>query len=218
REDPAGHRGEGHRAPTPLLGQPEGFAKGLYELALLVAFAVARPDGVDHALEGKLSRGSDHRRARRERPARSDQPVGFGLQLGSGGARDDPGDAAAVRKMPIGGVDDSLDRLLEEIAPHHLEQAPGRYFFLREDLRFLPFLLGTLAPARRACDRPMAIACLRLLTFFPERPLRSLPRFRSCIAFFTFCRDFLPYLAIRPPIGPWPWRAAISPARRSCAG
>jgi hypothetical protein len=31
----------------------------------------------------------------------------------------------------------------------------------------------------------MAIACLRLLTFLPERPLRSFPRFISCIARFT---------------------------------
>ena len=45
---------------------------------------------------------------------------------------------------------------------------------------------GTLAPALRASDNPMAIACLRLLTFFPERPLRSFPDLRSCIARFTF--------------------------------
>jgi hypothetical protein len=44
------------------------------------------------------------------------------------------------------------------------------------------FLVGTLAPRLRACDRPIAIACLRLVTFFPDRPERSEPRFRSCIA------------------------------------
>jgi len=37
-------------------------------------------------------------------------------------------------------------------------------------------------PARRASDKPIAIACLRLLTRLPERPLRSLPRFISRIA------------------------------------
>lgn len=31
----------------------------------------------------------------------------------------------------------------------------------------------------------MATACLRLVTFLPERPLRSVPRFRSFIARFT---------------------------------
>jgi len=59
---------------------------------------------------------------------------------------------------------------------------------------FLPLLLralarlrgGTLAPARRASDRPIAIACLRLLTLRPERPLRNVPALRSCMTFFTF--------------------------------
>ena len=31
----------------------------------------------------------------------------------------------------------------------------------------------------------MAIACLRLVTFLPDRPLRSVPAFRSCMAFST---------------------------------
>src|SRR5205807_1679051 len=74
--------------------------------------------------------------------------------------------------------------------------------FLRDDLRpedfrledFLPedfffeddFFAGTLAPSRRASDKPIAIACLRLFTVLPERPLFSLPRLRSCMARFTF--------------------------------
>jgi hypothetical protein len=67
---------------------------------------------------------------------------------------------------------------------------------------FEDFFLGALAPERRASDSPIAMACLRLFTFFPERPLFSLPRFISCIAFFTFLRDFLPYLAAMesPPL------------------
>lgn len=40
----------------------------------------------------------------------------------------------------------------------------------------------------------MAIACLRLFTFFPERPLRSVPFLRSVIARFTFREAFLAYL------------------------
>ena len=40
-------------------------------------------------------------------------------------------------------------------------------------------LRGTLAPDRRASERPIAIACLRFLTLRPERPLRNLPRFIS---------------------------------------
>jgi hypothetical protein len=36
----------------------------------------------------------------------------------------------------------------------------------------------------------MAIACLRLFTRLPERPLFSVPRLRLCIARFTFDRAF----------------------------
>ena len=52
-------------------------------------------------------------------------------------------------------------------------------------LRFEPFL-GTFFPACRASDSPMAIACLRDFTFLPERPLRSVPAFRSRMALATF--------------------------------
>jgi hypothetical protein len=50
---------------------------------------------------------------------------------------------------------------------------------------------GTFPPSRRASDNPMAIACLRLVTFLPE-PLRSFPRFSSCIVFSTLSCDFFP--------------------------
>ena len=40
----------------------------------------------------------------------------------------------------------------------------------------------------------MAIACLRLVTFLPDPPLRSVPRLRSRITFSTFSDAFLPYL------------------------
>jgi hypothetical protein len=59
-------------------------------------------------------------------------------------------------------------------------------------LRPLFFFLGTLAPERRASDKPIAIACFLLFTRFFERPLRSVPALRSCIARFTFFDAFLP--------------------------
>jgi len=60
------------------------------------------------------------------------------------------------------------------------------------------FFDGTLPPARRASESPMAMACLRLVTFLPELPLLSVPRFRSCIAFSTLSCAFFPYfVAIR---------------------
>ena len=42
----------------------------------------------------------------------------------------------------------------------------------------------------------MAMACLRLFTFLPDRPLFSVPFLRSCIARSTFSDAFLAYLAI----------------------
>jgi len=63
-------------------------------------------------------------------------------------------------------------------------------------------LRGTLPPDRRASESPIAIACLRLVTFLPERPERSLPRFISCMLRSTLREDFGPYLRrdfLRPP-------------------
>jgi len=54
--------------------------------------------------------------------------------------------------------------------------------------------LGTFCPARRASASPMATACLRLLTLRRERPLRSVPRFISCIARRTLLPAALLYL------------------------
>ena len=73
-------------------------------------------------------------------------------------------------------------------SPYRLELA-----ILRVDLRFF---FGTFAPARRASDRPMAIACFLLLTFFPDRPLRSVPAARSCMARSTFRLAAFPYFAM----------------------
>jgi len=80
-------------------------------------------------------------------------------------------------------------------------------FFL-DDAFFLEeaFFLGTFAPARRASDRPIAIACFRLVTFFFDLPLFKVPLFRSSIAFLTYACAVFPYLAIfsswigNPPI------------------
>jgi hypothetical protein len=72
------------------------------------------------------------------------------------------------------------------------------YFFFDEDFLLFDedFLRGTLPPAFRASDSPIAMACFLLVTFLPDRPLFSFPVFRSCIAFSTFSDAFLPYLAM----------------------
>ena len=68
--------------------------------------------------------------------------------------------------------------------------------FFDADFFDADFFGGTFAPARRASDNPMAIACLRLLTFLPEPPLRSVPSLRSCMTFLTFACAFFPYFAM----------------------
>src|SRR5919201_812406 len=60
--------------------------------------------------------------------------------------------------------------------------------------RQLFFFLGTFFPARRASESPIAIACLRLFTFLPLRPLLSVPRLRSCMARSTFLDAPFEYL------------------------
>jgi hypothetical protein len=55
---------------------------------------------------------------------------------------------------------------------------------------------GTLAPFSLASDKPMAIACLRLVTFLPLLPLRNVPFFLRCMALSTVFCDFFEYLAI----------------------
>ena len=61
------------------------------------------------------------------------------------------------------------------------------------DFRFFDAFFGTFLPLARASDSPIAIACLRLLTFRPERPLFSVPALRSFIARSTLADAFLEY-------------------------
>ena len=67
----------------------------------------------------------------------------------------------------------------ERVTPHSPPMPPD--FF---------FAGGTFAPALRASDRPMAIACLRLVTFFPLRPDFSFPCFIAFISRSTDCGSF----------------------------
>ena len=60
-------------------------------------------------------------------------------------------------------------------------------------LRFFLAFFGTLAPFWRASERPIAIACLRLLTLRPERPLFNVPARRFFIARLTLPEAFLEY-------------------------
>ena len=89
------------------------------------------------------------------------------------------------------------DTAESRLCPAMTAQRGDPYFF---DFRFLPALLfllavffGTFCPAARASDRPIAIACSRLFTFRPERPLVKVPRLRSRIARATLDVAFFEY-------------------------
>jgi len=116
---------------------------------------------MDHAFEGKLSRPGRNGAARGEGTVPLNQEIGLRLQSRTGGGRNDAGDAAAVGELPVGGVDDGVHRLPEQVAANDDEAAAGGYLFLREDF----FLRGTFAPQRRASDRPMAMAYCSTFAF-----------------------------------------------------
>jgi hypothetical protein len=60
-------------------------------------------------------------------------------------------------------------------------------------VRLRVVFFGTFAPAALASERPIAMACLRLVTFRPERPLLSVPALRSFIARSTLADAFFEY-------------------------
>jgi hypothetical protein len=66
------------------------------------------------------------------------------------------------------------------IADYFLDLRPDFLAVLLLETRF-----GTFCPAARASERPIAIACFRLFTFLPLRPLLSLPDLRFFIALRT---------------------------------
>jgi len=68
---------------------------------------------------------------------------------------------------------------------------------------FFAFLAGTFLPALRASERPMAIACFRLLTFLPERPLFNVPFFVLRTARATFFDAAFEYLRAMHSLRVW---------------
>jgi hypothetical protein len=79
--------------------------------------------------------------------------------------------------------------------PGHDEYEQRHYLFALRFFAafFLDAFFGTFAPAALASDRPIAIACLRLLTLRPDRPLFSVPALRFFIARPTLAADFFEY-------------------------
>jgi hypothetical protein len=68
-----------------------------------------------------------------------------------------------------------------------------RFFDFLAVFRFFEAFFGTFAPAALASERPIAIACLRLFTLRPDRPLFKVPALRFFIARSTPADAFLEY-------------------------
>ena len=66
--------------------------------------------------------------------------------------------------------------------PPHVRRTVRRAAAALRRRHRLARFFGTFLPFRRASERPMAIACLRLVTFLPLLPLLSVPRLRFSIA------------------------------------
>jgi hypothetical protein len=83
---------------------------------------------------------------------------------------------------------------LVRILPKKQSSSPEDFqsFFLRR---------GTFFPFSRASESPIAMACLRLVTFLPLRPLLSEPLFRFLIARSTSLEALREYLRaiLAPP-------------------
>jgi hypothetical protein len=58
---------------------------------------------------------------------------------------------------------------------------------------FFEAFFGTFLPSARASDSPIAIACLRLVTLRPERPLFNVPALRFFITRSTSADALLEY-------------------------
>ena len=65
--------------------------------------------------------------------------------------------------------------------------------FFFEAVRFFAAFFGTFFPFALASDSPIAIACLRLFTLRPERPLFSVPALRFFIVRLTSLDAFFEY-------------------------
>jgi hypothetical protein len=95
--------------------------------------------------------------------------------------------------------EDDDDLLLVEDDPLFEDELFAELDLLPDDLELLLFdsaFLGALSPSARASESPIAMACLRLVTFLPLPPLFSLPCCISCIALCTFSPAALLYFAM----------------------
>jgi hypothetical protein len=90
---------------------------------------------MDHPFVRQPAGSGHYRRSRRDRTVSLNQKIGIFLKPRTGGARNDAGDAAAMGEMAIGGIDDRVRGLFQQVTPYDQELASWSGFFAREDLR-----------------------------------------------------------------------------------
>ena len=72
------------------------------------------------------------------------------------------------------------------------------FFF---EVFFFAAFFGTFLPSALASDSPIAIACLRLVTLRPERPLSKVPALRFFITRSTSAEALLEYFVVGEVFG-----------------
>ena len=87
----------------------------------------------------------------------------------------------------------SILSLLGEMDCFARNDGIGYFFAFRFLAVFFAAFFGTFFPSALASERPIAIACLRLVTFRPERPLFKVPALRFFITRSTSAEAFLEY-------------------------
>ena len=133
QEDAGTDGREGERFPAPLLGEVEGLAQGLNELPLLVALAHLGPDGMDQPAIRQVAGLADHRVPRGDAAALGDDLPAVGQHDAARRLGDDRGHSPAVGQPAVGGIDDALHRLIEDVVDHHGESLAAAECFLFDD-------------------------------------------------------------------------------------
>jgi hypothetical protein len=101
---------------------------------------------------------------------------------------------SAAQKTWMPGTSPGMTASNDRVCLQHLYRFDFFAVFFFALFRFFEAFFGTFFPLALASESPIAIACLRLVTFLPERPLFRVPAFRFFITRSTSREAFLEYL------------------------
>ena len=118
-KDPGGDRGQSDRFQAVAVRQGEGRTHRGGEFAILVAFALARTDGMDHSFRQQFAGPGHHRRTH----GRAADSVAFPLYRLATFLQNGTCNARAQNEILVGGVDQGIDLELCNITLHELEES-----------------------------------------------------------------------------------------------